>query len=59
LQGADDDDVRAKLAKIQQGAEPPASDEAVAALLADAGFDTPEMFFSSLFWGAWIARRRG
>jgi tRNA (cmo5U34)-methyltransferase len=58
LLGAGDDEVHAKLGKIQQGAEPPTSDEAVAKLLDDAGFDAPEMFFFSLFWGAWVARRR-
>lgn len=58
LQGAGDDEVRVKLAKIRQGAEPPESEEAVAELLADAGFEAPEMFFSSLFWGAWVAAKR-
>ena len=27
-------------------------------LLRDAGFDAPLRFFSSLFWGAWVAVRR-
>jgi tRNA (cmo5U34)-methyltransferase len=49
--------VQAKLGKVLHGADPPPSEEAVAALLADAGFDPPTRFFSSLFWGAWIARR--
>jgi tRNA (cmo5U34)-methyltransferase len=56
MQGATPDEVSAKLGKILQGADPPHSEEAVAALLADAGFDEPLRFFSSLFWGAWIAR---
>ncbi|KVQ51833.1 SAM-dependent methyltransferase [Burkholderia territorii] len=59
MKGATPDAVRAQLAKILQGADPPADEEAVFALLRDAGFDAPLRFFSSLFWGAWIAVRRG
>jgi len=58
MQGATADEVKAKLGKILQGADPPHSEEAVATLLAEAGFDKPLRFFSSLFWGAWIAHRR-
>lgn len=58
MQGADADEVKAKLGKILQGADPPHSEAAVAALLDGAGFDPPLRFFSSLFWGAWIARLR-
>lgn len=58
LHGADEEEVRAKLAKIKAGAVPPASEEAIAELLAEAGFTAPERFFSSLFWGAWHARRQ-
>jgi tRNA (cmo5U34)-methyltransferase len=57
MHGAGPDEIRAKLGKILEGADPPASEEAVAALLADAGFGPPTRFFSSLFWGAWIAIR--
>lgn len=57
-QGASPDEVEAKRAKILQGADPPHSEEAVAVLLDKAGFEPPLRFFSSLFWGAWIARRR-
>lgn len=57
MQGAEPDDVKAKLAKILQGADPLSSEGAIAELLADAGFELPQMFFSSLFWGAWISRR--
>jgi tRNA (cmo5U34)-methyltransferase len=57
MQGGSPDEVEAKLAKILQGADPPASEHAVADLLAEAGFEQPQMFFSSLFWGAWIAFR--
>jgi len=56
LHGADEEEVRAKLAKIKAGAVPPASEEAIAELLAEAGFTAPERFFSSLFWGAWHSR---
>ena len=57
MHGAAADEVQAKLARILQGADPPASEEAVADLLAEAGFGPPTGFFSSLFWGAWLARR--
>jgi hypothetical protein len=51
-----DGEIEAKIGKILQGADPPASDKVVATMLALAGFKAPELFFSSLFWGAWIAR---
>lgn len=57
MNGADASEVRSKMQKILQGAEPPQSEEAVVALLTDAGFEDVLRFFSSLFWGAWIARR--
>jgi tRNA (cmo5U34)-methyltransferase len=57
LQGATADEVQARLGKILEGADPPASEDAVAELLADAGFEKPVWFFSSLFWGACLARR--
>ncbi len=56
LAGESEEAVEARLGKILEGAEPPPSDAAVAALLQGAGFVEPELFFSSLFWGAWIAR---
>jgi len=55
--GASDDEVKAKLGKILQGADPPASDQAVADLLQEADFAPPQQFFSSLFWGAWMTHR--
>ncbi len=58
MQGATPDEVKSKLGKILQGADPPKSEEAVADLFADAGFDPPVRFFSSLFWGAWMSKRR-
>ncbi|MDP4023371.1 class I SAM-dependent methyltransferase [Methylobacterium sp. NEAU 140] len=57
LHGADDAEVAVKLGRILDAAEPPASDAAVLDLLHGAGFVAAEMFFSSLFWGAWIATR--
>jgi tRNA (cmo5U34)-methyltransferase len=57
MAGATQDEVRAKLGKILDAADPPGSEAAVAALLADSGFGPPMRFFSSLFWGAWLARR--
>jgi tRNA (cmo5U34)-methyltransferase len=58
MQGAGPDEIRAKLGKILQGADPPHSEQAVLDLLSECGFDQPLRFFSSLFWGAWVARRR-
>jgi tRNA (cmo5U34)-methyltransferase len=57
-QGASPDEVEGKRAKTLQGADPPHSEQAVAVLLEEGGFEPPLRFFSSLFWGAWIARRR-
>jgi tRNA (cmo5U34)-methyltransferase len=57
MQGATSDEVKAKLGKILQGADPPHSEAAVFALLANSGFEAPKRFFASLFWGAWIAFR--
>ncbi|EHP37913.1 methyltransferase domain-containing protein [Cupriavidus basilensis OR16] len=59
MQGASADAVQAKLGKILQGADPLHSEAAVQALLAEAGYDAPQRFFGSLFWGAWLARKRG
>ncbi|KAA0697673.1 class I SAM-dependent methyltransferase [Neorhizobium sp. P12A] len=58
MQGASEDEVKQKLGKILQGADPPHSEQAVLDLLAEAGFERPQRFFSSLFWGAWICWRR-
>ncbi|MBN9044827.1 MAG: class I SAM-dependent methyltransferase [Rhizobiales bacterium] len=58
MHGATSEEVKAKLGKILQGADPPHSQEAVFELLDDAGFERAESFFSSLFWGAWIAWRK-
>jgi len=57
MNGATPDEVENKLAKILEGADPPQSEEAVALLLQNAGFEPPLRFFSSLFWGAWLSRR--
>jgi tRNA (cmo5U34)-methyltransferase len=57
MSGAGVEERRAKMDKILQGAQPPRSEEAVISLLAGAGFDQPVRFFSSLFWGAWLAQR--
>ncbi|MFG6203317.1 class I SAM-dependent methyltransferase [Pseudomonas retamae] len=56
-QGASADEVQAKLGKILQGADPPHSEAAVRALLSEAGFGAATRFFSSLFWGAWLASK--
>lgn len=56
-QGAGPAEVEAKRARILQGADPPPSEDAVAELLREGGFAPPLRFFSSLFWGAWLARR--
>jgi hypothetical protein len=39
-------------------ADPPHSEAAVQALLREAGFGEATRFFSSLFWGAWLACKR-
>jgi tRNA (cmo5U34)-methyltransferase len=57
MAGAGPDEVRAKLAKILQGADPPATEAASLQLLEAAGFMRAERFFSSLFWTGWIAFR--
>lgn len=57
MSGASPDEVKRKLAKILQGADPPHSEEAITSLLESAGFEQPLRFFSSLFWGAWLSRR--
>lgn len=57
MNGASTEEIESKLGKILQGADPPASEQVVADLLAEAGFDKPLRFFSSLFWGAWITKR--
>ena len=58
MQGATADEVKAKLGRILEGADPPHSEAAVASLLSDAGFGPPTRFFSSLFWGAWLSTRQ-
>lgn len=58
MHGATAEEVHAKLGKILEGADPPASEDEVARLLGEAGFGRPTWFFSSLFWGACLARRR-
>ncbi len=57
MNGAGPEELQSKMNKILQGAEPPQSEEAVFTLLSEAGFKEPIRFFSSLFWGAWLARR--
>ena len=56
--GETPEQVKVKLGKILQGADPPHSEDAIVALLTAAGFQKPLRFFSSLFWGAWITRRQ-
>jgi tRNA (cmo5U34)-methyltransferase len=52
--GASPEEVKVKLGKILQGADPPHSEAAVQQLLHDCGFAEATRFFSSLFWGAWL-----
>lgn len=58
MHGATGEEVKAKLGKILQGADPPHSEQAVFDVLDRAGFERPEGFFSSLFWSAWLAWRK-
>lgn len=57
MQGAAPEEITEKLDRILQGADPPDSESVVISLLTDAGFQSVARFFSSLFWGAWIAYR--
>ncbi|MGZ0718072.1 class I SAM-dependent methyltransferase [Pseudomonas palleroniana] len=57
--GASPDEVKAKLGKILQGADPPHSEAAVQKLLHEAGFGEATRFFSSLFWSAWLTCKTG
>ena len=57
--GASADEVKAKLGKILQGADPPHSEAAVQKLLHEGGFGDATRFFSSLFWGAWLVCETG
>jgi tRNA (cmo5U34)-methyltransferase len=57
MQGASAEEVKARLGKILQGADPPRSEAEVSSLLDGAGFGQPTQFFASLFWGAWLSRR--
>ncbi|QND52851.1 class I SAM-dependent methyltransferase [Phyllobacterium sp. 628] len=58
MHGGKSEEVKAKIGKILQGADPPHSEDAVFKLLDGAGFERPECFFTSLFWGAWFAWRK-
>lgn len=58
-QGASPDEVKVKLGKILQGADPPHSEVAVQKLVHDSGFGDTTRFFSSLFWGAWLTCKTG
>ncbi|WP_339487534.1 SAM-dependent methyltransferase [Pseudomonas sp. EL_65y_Pfl2_R95] len=53
--GASPDEVKVKLGKILQGADPPHSEAQVQKLLHNAGYGEATRFFSSLFWGAWLS----
>lgn len=55
--GASPDEVKTKLGKILQGADPPHSEAAVQQLMHDSGFGDVTRFFSSLFWGAWLTQK--
>lgn len=58
MRGATADEIEAMLGKIMQGADPLRSEQEVAAMLSDCGFNAPKRFFSSLFWGAWVATKK-
>jgi tRNA (cmo5U34)-methyltransferase len=55
MAGMSSDEAHRKLGRILEGARPLESEEEVRTLLTQAGFRTTKRFFSSLFWGAWIA----
>lgn len=58
MHGATEEEIEAKLGKIVHGADPPRSEADVFRLLDMSGFERAECFFSSLFWGAWIAWKK-
>lgn len=58
MAGTPEEEVQSKIGKILHGANPPSSNDEITDLLASSGFEEPELFFSSLFWGAWITRKR-
>ncbi len=55
MAGMSSNEAHRKLGNILDGAQPLKSEEEVRSLLAQAGFMRVSRFFSSLFWGAWIA----
>lgn len=57
MHGATLEQVEAMRRKLHEATDPPPSEEALAALLAAAGFSRPLRYFTSLFWGAWITRK--
>ncbi|MBI1332044.1 MAG: methyltransferase domain-containing protein [Armatimonadetes bacterium] len=57
-QGVAEAEVHAKLGRILEGADPPKSENKILELLDQTGFERPQRFFSSLFWGAWIAFKK-
>lgn len=55
MAGMSSNEAHRRLERILEGAQPLKSEEEVRSLLAQAGFERVSRFFSSLFWGAWIA----
>jgi tRNA (cmo5U34)-methyltransferase len=47
-----------RLSKLNEHPLPSDSEETLYASLSGAGFDQPLRFFTSLFWGAWIAQKK-
>lgn len=58
VQGGEAGSARDRLEVILDGAAPPGTDEAMCQLLDDGGFRSPQLYFSSLFWGAWFVRKK-
>lgn len=57
MAGTPKEKIETKMGRILEGADPSPSDREIEALLAATDFGASELFFSSLFWGGWIARR--
>lgn len=55
LHGASSEQVAAMREKLRVSLDAPASEEVVTELLGAAGFGRPLRYFTSLFWGAWVA----
>lgn len=57
MHGASSEQADAMKEKLRDSLDAPPSEDSVTGLLHAAGFGPPLRYFTSLFWGAWVARR--